>query len=148
MTDPVNRSRGISAFVLEKSDEGFSFGAPEKKRGIKVSPTREVYFDNVLIPADRIIGAEGQGFEIAMKTLDHTRITIAAQAVGVAQGALDYALGYAKERQQFGKSISEFQGLQFLLAEKGMKVEARSEERRGGKEGGSGCRCGWSQCLK
>ncbi|HEY9565725.1 MAG TPA: acyl-CoA dehydrogenase family protein [Nocardioides sp.] len=124
MTDPEKRSRGISAFVVEKSDEGVSFGAPEKKLGIKGSPTREVYFDNVRIPADRIIGAEGQGFEIAMKTLDHTRITIAAQAVGVAQGALDYALGYAKERQQFGKSISEFQGLQFLIAEMGMKVEA------------------------
>ncbi|NYG60310.1 alkylation response protein AidB-like acyl-CoA dehydrogenase [Nocardioides daedukensis] len=124
MTDPEKRSSGISAFVVEKSDEGVSFGAPEKKLGIKGSPTREVYFDNVRIPTDRIIGAEGQGFEIAMKTLDHTRITIAAQAVGVAQGALDYALGYAKERQQFGKSISEFQGLQFLIAEMGMKVEA------------------------
>lgn len=124
MTDPEKRSRGITAFVVEKSDEGVSFGAPEKKLGIKGSPTREVYFDNVRIPADRIIGEEGQGFEIAMKTLDHTRITIAAQAVGVAQGALDYALGYAKEREQFGKSIAEFQGLQFLLADMGMKVEA------------------------
>src|SRR5690606_19772550 len=123
-TDPTKRTKGITAFVVEKSDEGVSFGAPEKKLGIKGSPTREVYFDNVRIPADRIIGAEGQGFEIAMKTLDHTRITIAAQAVGVAQRALDYALGYAKERQQFGKSISEFQGLQFLIAEMGMKVEA------------------------
>ncbi len=124
MTDPEKRSRGISAFVVEKSDEGVSFGAPEKKLGIKGSPTREVYFDNVRIPADRIIGAPGQGFEIAMKTLDHTRVTIAAQAVGVAQGALDYALEYAKERQQFGKSIADFQGLQFLLADMGMKVEA------------------------
>jgi alkylation response protein AidB-like acyl-CoA dehydrogenase len=124
MTDPEKRSRGISAFVVEKSDEGVSFGAPEKKLGIKGSPTREVYLDNVRIPADRMIGQEGQGFEIAMKTLDHTRITIAAQAVGVAQGALDYALGYAKERQQFGKPIADFQGLQFLLADMGMKVEA------------------------
>ena len=124
VTDPDKRTRGITAFVVEKSDEGVSFGAPEKKLGIKGSPTREVYFDNVRIPADRIIGGEGQGFEIAMRTLDHTRVTIAAQAVGVAQGALDYALEYAKERQQFGKSIADFQGLQFLLADMGMKVEA------------------------
>ncbi len=124
VTDPAKRSRGISAFVVEKSDEGVSFGAPEKKLGIKGSPTREVYFDNVRIPADRMIGAEGTGFETAMKVLDHTRVTIAAQAVGVAQGALDYALEYAKERQQFGKSIADFQGLQFLLADMGMKVEA------------------------
>ncbi|MDP2773723.1 MAG: acyl-CoA dehydrogenase family protein [Nocardioides sp.] len=124
VTDPESRSRGISAFVVEKSDEGVSFGAPERKLGIKGSPTREVYLDNVRIPGDRIIGAEGTGFETAMRTLDHTRVTIAAQAVGVAQGALDYALGYAKERQQFGKSISDFQGLQFLLADMGMKVEA------------------------
>ena len=125
VTDAEKKTRGgISAFVVEKSDEGVSFGAPEKKLGIKGSPTREVYFDNVRIPADRMIGAEGTGFATAMKTLDHTRVTIAAQAVGVAQGALDYALEYAKERQQFGKSIAEFQGLQFLLADMGMKVEA------------------------
>lgn len=124
VTDPEKRSRGISAFVVEKSDAGVSFGAAEKKLGIKGSPTREVYFDSVRIPADRMIGAEGTGFETAMKVLDHTRVTIAAQAVGVAQGALDYALGYAKERQQFGKSIADFQGLQFLLADMGMKVEA------------------------
>ncbi|MCD4534112.1 acyl-CoA dehydrogenase family protein [Nocardioides sp. cx-169] len=124
VTDPEKRSRGISAFVVEKSDAGVSFGAPEKKLGIKGSPTREVYLDNVRIPGDRIIGAEGTGFETAMRTLDHTRVTIAAQAVGVAQGALDFALGYAKERQQFGKPISDFQGLQFLLADMGMKVEA------------------------
>jgi len=124
MTDPDQRSKGISAFVVEKSDEGVSFGAPEKKLGIKGSPTREVYFDNVRIPGDRIIGDEGRGFEYAMKTLDHTRVTIAAQAVGVAQGALDYALGYVQERKQFGKSIADFQGLQFMIAEMGMKVEA------------------------
>ncbi len=124
VTDPEARSKGISAFVVEKSDEGVSFGAPEKKLGIKGSPTREVYFDKVRIPADRMIGEEGTGFAIAMKTLDHTRVTIAAQAVGVAQGALDYALEYAKEREQFGKAIAEFQGLQFMLADMGMKVEA------------------------
>ncbi|HEX7717612.1 MAG TPA: acyl-CoA dehydrogenase family protein [Marmoricola sp.] len=124
VTDPEMRTRGISAFVVERSDEGVSFGAPEKKLGIKGSPTREVYFDNVRIPADRMIGAEGTGFETAMRTLDHTRVTIAAQAVGVAQGALDYALEYAAERKQFGKPIADFQGLQFLLADMGMKVEA------------------------
>ncbi|WP_110241716.1 acyl-CoA dehydrogenase family protein [Nocardioides gilvus] len=125
VTDVEKKTRGgISAFVVEKSDEGVSFGAPEKKLGIKGSPTREVYLDNVRIPADRMIGAEGTGFATAMKTLDHTRVTIAAQAVGVAQGALDYALEYAKERKQFNKSIAEFQGLQFMLADMGMKVEA------------------------
>ncbi len=124
VTDPEKRTKGISAFVVEKSDEGVSFGAPEKKLGIKGSPTREVYLDNVRIPADRMIGDEGTGFATAMRTLDHTRVTIAAQAVGVAQGALDYAIGYVKERQQFGKAIAEFQGLQFMLADMGMKVEA------------------------
>ncbi len=125
VTDPEKKTRGgISAFVVERSDEGVSFGAPEKKLGIKGSPTREVYFDKVRIPGDRLIGEVGSGFATAMKTLDHTRITIAAQAVGVAQGALDYALGYAQERKQFGQPIADFQGLQFLLADMGMKVEA------------------------
>ncbi|WP_424556243.1 acyl-CoA dehydrogenase family protein [Streptacidiphilus pinicola] len=124
VTDPEKRSKGISAFVVEKGDEGVSFGAPEKKLGIKGSPTREVYFDNVRIPASRMIGAEGTGFATAMKTLDHTRITIAAQALGVAQGALDYAKGYVHERKQFGKAIAEFQGIQFMLADMAMKLEA------------------------
>ncbi|MFJ8611238.1 acyl-CoA dehydrogenase [Streptomyces sp. NPDC093675] len=124
VTDPEKRSKGISAFVVEKSDPGVSFGAPEKKLGIKGSPTREVYFDNVRIPADRMIGAEGTGFATAMKTLDHTRITIAAQALGVAQGAFDYAKGYVKERKQFGKAIADFQGIQFMLADMAMKIEA------------------------
>ncbi len=124
VTDPDKRTKGISAFVVEKSDEGVSFGAPEKKLGIKGSPTREVYLDNVRIPGDRMIGAEGTGFATAMKTLDHTRVTIAAQAVGVAQGALDFALGYVQERTQFGKKIAEFQGIEFMLADMGMKIEA------------------------
>ncbi|GAA4686083.1 acyl-CoA dehydrogenase [Streptomyces youssoufiensis] len=124
VTDPEKRSKGISAFVVEKGDEGVSFGAPEKKLGIKGSPTREVYFDNVRIPADRLLGAEGTGFATAMKTLDHTRITIAAQALGIAQGALDYAKGYVKERKQFGKPIGDFQGVQFMLADMAMKLEA------------------------
>ncbi|WP_405094435.1 acyl-CoA dehydrogenase family protein [Micromonospora sp. NBC_01412] len=124
VTDPTARSRGISAFVVEKSDPGVSFSAPEKKLGIKGSPTREVYLDNVRIPADRMIGAEGTGFGTAMRTLDHTRVTIAAQAVGIAQGALDYAKGYVRERKQFGKPVAEFQGIQFMLADMGMKLEA------------------------
>jgi alkylation response protein AidB-like acyl-CoA dehydrogenase len=124
VTDPAKRSKGISAFVVEKSDEGVSFGAPEKKLGIKGSPTREVYLDNVRIPADRMIGEEGTGFATAMKTLDHTRITIAAQALGIAQGALDYAKGYVKERKQFGKPIADFQGVQFMLADMAMKISA------------------------
>jgi len=124
VTDPSARSRGISAFVVEKADEGVSFGAPEKKLGIKGSPTREVYFDNVRIPADRMIGAEGEGFRTAMRTLDHTRVTIAAQALGIAQGALDYAIGYVRERKQFGRAVADFQGLQFMIADMAMKLEA------------------------
>ena len=124
VTDPAARSKGISAFVVEKADDGVSFGAPEKKLGIKGSPTREVYFDNVRIPADRIIGAPGTGFQTAMRTLDHTRVTIAAQAVGIAQGALDHAAAYIKERRQFGRPVAEFQGIQFMLADMGMKLEA------------------------
>src|SRR4029078_5654235 len=121
--EPEKRSRGISAFVVERCDQGGTCGAKEKKLGIKGSPTREVYLDNVRIPADRMIGGEGTGFETAMRTLDHTRVPIAAQAVGVAQGALDYALSYAQERKQFGKNIAEFQGLQVLLADIGHNSE-------------------------
>ena len=123
VTDPGAGANGISAFVVEKNDEGFTFGAPEKKLGIKGSPTRELYFDDCRIPADRLIGAEGTGFKTALRTLDHTRITIAAQAVGIAAGALAYATAYAKERKQFGKAIAEFQGMQFMLADMAMKVE-------------------------
>lgn len=125
VTDGEKKTRGgISAFVVERSDPGVSFGAPERKLGIKGSPTREVYLDKVRIPADRMIGEEGTGFTTAMRTLDHTRVTIAAQAVGIAQGALDHALGYAQERRQFGKPVADFQGLQFMLADMGMKIEA------------------------
>ncbi|HEY7271411.1 MAG TPA: acyl-CoA dehydrogenase family protein [Actinoplanes sp.] len=124
VTDPGAGSRGISAFVVEKADEGVSFGAPEKKLGIKGSPTREVYFDNVRLPDDRMIGAEGTGFATAMRTLDHTRVTIAAQAIGIAQGALDFARGYVKERKQFGRPVADFQGVQFMIADMGMKLEA------------------------
>jgi alkylation response protein AidB-like acyl-CoA dehydrogenase len=123
VTDPSAGSGGISAFVVEKDDPGFTFGAPEHKLGIKGSPTRELYFDDCRIPADQIIGAEGTGFRTALATLDHTRITIAAQALGIAQGALDYALGYVKERQQFGHPIADFQGVQFMLADMAMRLE-------------------------
>jgi alkylation response protein AidB-like acyl-CoA dehydrogenase len=124
VTDPDAGSRGISAFIVEKADAGVSFGAAEKKMGIKGSPTREVYLDNVRIPADRMIGEEGSGFKTALRTLDHTRLTIGAQALGVAQGAVDYCLGYVQERKQFGKPISEFQGVSFMLADMAMKTEA------------------------
>jgi alkylation response protein AidB-like acyl-CoA dehydrogenase len=124
VTDPTAGARGISAFVLEDGDPGFSFGAPEHKLGIKGSPTRELYFDDCEIPASRLVGSEGEGFKIALRTLDHTRITIAAQALGIAQGALDYALGYVKERKQFGRPVADFQGIQFMLADMAMKLEA------------------------
>jgi alkylation response protein AidB-like acyl-CoA dehydrogenase len=124
VTDPDAGARGISAFVVESSDEGVSFGAPEKKMGIKGSPTREVYFDNVRIPADRMIGEEGTGFKTALRTLDHTRLTIGAQALGVAQGAVDYCIRYVQERKQFGRPIADFQGVSFLLADMAMKTEA------------------------
>src|SRR6266702_3509588 len=124
VTDPSAGAAGISAFVLERGDAGFSFGAPEHKLGIKGSPTRELHFDNCVIPAGRLIGAEGSGFGTALATLDHARITIAAQALGIAQGALDYAAGYVKERRQFGQALAEFQGVQFMLADMAMKVEA------------------------
>jgi len=124
VTDPDARSQGISAFVVEKADDGVGFGALEKKLGIKGSPTREVYFDSVRIPASRMIGEPGSGFRTAMRTLDHTRVTIAAQAVGIAQGALDIATGYVRERRQFGRPIGEFQGVQFMLADMSMQLEA------------------------
>ncbi|GAA4064621.1 acyl-CoA dehydrogenase [Actinomadura miaoliensis] len=123
VTDPSAGARGISAFIVDKDDEGVSFGAKERKLGIKGSPTRQVILEDVRIPADRIIGAEGTGFKTALATLDHTRITIAAQALGIAQGALDYALGYVKERKQFGKAIADFQGVQFMLADMAMRLE-------------------------
>ncbi|GAA1278880.1 acyl-CoA dehydrogenase [Planotetraspora silvatica] len=124
VTDPSAGARGISAFVVEKSDEGVGFGPKEKKLGIKGSPTRQVILENVRIPESRMVGEPGTGFKTALATLDHTRVTIAAQALGIAQGALDFAIGYVKERKQFGKAIAEFQGLQFMIADMAMKLEA------------------------
>jgi len=117
-------SKGITAFIVEKSDSGITFGAPEKKMGFRGSPTREVYFDNVQLSDDRRISEVGAGYVLAMNTLDHTRITIAAQALGLAQGALDVATKYAHERKQFGKEIFDFQGVQFILADMAMNIEA------------------------
>jgi alkylation response protein AidB-like acyl-CoA dehydrogenase len=122
--DPALGSKGITAFIVEKSDPGVSFGAPEKKMGMRGSPTREVYFDNVYLSDDRRISEVGQGFALAMNTLDHTRITIAAQAIGLAQGAFDVATKYAHERHQFGKPIFDFQAVQFMLADMAMNIEA------------------------
>ena len=122
--DPSGGTKGITAFVVEKSDPGVSFGAPEKKMGMRGSPTREVYFDNVQLGDDRRISEVGQGFALAMNTLDHTRITIAAQAIGLAQGAFDVATKYAHERYQFGKPIFDFQAIQFMLADMAMNIEA------------------------
>ncbi len=124
VTDPSAGPRGISAFVVHADDPGFSWGEKERKLGIKGSPTREVYFDDCTIPADRMIGEPGTGFTTALTTLDHTRLAIGAQAVGIAQGALDAATAYVKDRRQFGKSVSDFQGVQFLLADMAMRVEA------------------------
>ena len=124
VTDPDKGANGISAFVVHKDDPGFSIGAKEKKMGIKGSPTTELYFEDCRIPGDRIIGDPGTGFKTALATLDHTRPTIGAQAVGIAQGAIDASIAYTKERKQFGKPIGDFQGVQFMLADMAMKIEA------------------------
>ncbi len=123
-TDVNKRDEGITAFIVEKSDPGVSFGAHEKKMGFRGSPTREVYFDNVEISDDRRISPVDKGFSVAMETLDHTRITIAAQALGLAQGAFDIANQYAHERRQFNRPIFDFQAIQFILADMAMNIEA------------------------
>ncbi len=122
--DSSKGAKGITAFIVEKSDAGVSFGSPEKKMGFRGSPTCEVYFDNVILGDDRRISEIGEGFTLAMNTLDHTRITIAAQALGLAQGALDVAAKYSHERKQFGKPIFDFQAIQFMLADMAMNIEA------------------------
>ena len=120
----AQKHHGISAFVVEKGTPGFSFGKKEKKMGIRSSPTYELIFENCRIPADNMLGPEGDGFKVAMKTLDGGRIGIAAQALGIAQGALDVAVDYAKERKQFDTPICRFQGIQFQLADMATKIEA------------------------
>jgi len=123
-TDPKAGLKGLSAFIVEKNYPGLSIGKKEHKMGIRGSETTEIIFDNCPVPAENLIGKEGDGFKIAMMTLDRTRPVIGAQAVGIAQGALDYALNYAKERVQFSKPIASFQGIQFMLADMATKVEA------------------------
>ena len=123
-TDPEKGTRGVSAFLVRSDDPGFSVGKKERKLGIKGSPTCQVHFDNCRIPADRLIGEEGKGFTYAMQAFDHTRLVVGAQAVGIAQGAIDFATGYMKEREQFGKPIGSFQGLQFMLADMVIETEA------------------------
>ena len=125
VTDPDGpRGGNVTAFVVDKDDPGFTFGALERKLGIKGSPTRELLFERCRIPGDRVVGQVGGGLKLALRTLDHTRVTIGAQAVGIAQGALDFAVGYVKERRQFGKTVAEFQGIQFMVADMAMKLEA------------------------
>ena len=124
VSDPDKGANGISAFMVHEDDEGFTVGPKERKLGIKGSPTTELYFENCRIPGDRIIGDPGTGFKTALATLDHTRPTIGAQAVGIAQGALDAAIDYTKDRKQFGRAIADNQGVQFMLADMAMKVEA------------------------
>jgi len=123
-TSPDAGHRGISAFVVEKGMPGFAIGKIEHKLGVRGSPTGEVILDEVSVPAENLIGEEGRGFYYAMMTLDRSRPTIGAQAVGIAQGALDAAVAYVKERHQFGHPIAEFQGLQFMLADMAMQLEA------------------------
>jgi alkylation response protein AidB-like acyl-CoA dehydrogenase len=125
VTEPAGpKGRNITAFLLHGDAEGFTLGKSEKKMGIRGSPTREVLLDGVQVGPDAVIGDVDGGFRVAMRTLDYSRPTVAAQALGIAQGALDYAVGYAREREQFGRPIAEFQGIQFMLADMAMAVEA------------------------
>ncbi|MFE3195630.1 acyl-CoA dehydrogenase family protein [Nocardia sp. NPDC059240] len=124
VTDAEKGANGISSFMVHKDDEGFVVGPLEHKLGIKGSPTAELYFENCKVPGDRMVGEPGTGFKTALQTLDHTRPTIGAQAVGIAQGALDAAIAYTKDRKQFGKTIASFQNTEFMLADMAMKIEA------------------------
>ena len=124
VTDKSKGSRGISAFIVEKGFEGFSVGKKENKLGMRSSDTCELIFDNCKVPAENLIGKEGEGFKQCMQILDGGRISIAALSVGIAQAALDHSVKYAKQRKQFGKSLSEFQGIQFKIADMATEVEA------------------------
>ena len=124
MTDKSKGTKGISAFIVEKGFPGFSIGKKEDKLGIRASSTTELIFENCVVPKENLIGREGKGFGIAMKTLDGGRIGIAAQALGIAEGAYEEAVKYMKERKQFGRSLSAFQGLQWMIAEMETKIEA------------------------
>ncbi len=124
MTNKEKGIRGASAFIVEKGWEGFSFGKKERKMGIRCSSTRELVFQNCRVPRENLLGREGLGFVVAMKTLDCTRPGIGAQAVGIAQGALDESLAYSRQRKQFGKPISSFQAIQHMLADMATQTEA------------------------
>ncbi|MFZ5799919.1 MAG: acyl-CoA dehydrogenase family protein [Candidatus Omnitrophota bacterium] len=124
MTDKNKGARGASAFIVEKGMKGFTFGKKEEKMGIRASSTRELVFTDCKVPAENLLAKEGMGFIVTMKTFDMSRPGVAAQAVGIAQGALDLAIDYAKERVQFGKAISSFQGIQWMLADMAVQVEA------------------------
>ncbi|AUS10248.1 acyl-CoA dehydrogenase [Laceyella sacchari] len=124
VTDPTKKHKGITAFIVEKGTPGFSIGKKEKKLGIRSSPTTEIIFEDCRIPASQRLGEEGQGFKIAMMTLDGGRNGIAAQALGIAQGAFDAARDYAKERKQFGQPLSKLQAIQFKLADMATQIEA------------------------
>jgi len=124
MTDKTKGPRGASAFIVEKGAPGFTFGKKEDKLGIRASSTRELIFTDCKIPAENLLSKEGMGFIVTMKTFDKSRPGVAAQAVGIAQGALDTAVKYARERQQFGKTIASFQGIQWMLADMATQVEA------------------------
>jgi len=123
-TDPAARARGISAFIVDRDSPGFSIGKVERKMGAHGISNTELLFDDCRIPRENLLGKEGEGFRIAMKTLDLTRPTVASQALGIAQGALDYAVDYAKQRVQFGQPIIDFQAIQFMLADMAMEIEA------------------------
>lgn len=124
VTDPDgDKGKNITAFLVSKDAPGFSLGRKEDKMGIRGSPTREVILDNVWVPASSVIGEVNRGFQLALRTLDFSRPTVAAQALGIAQGAFDFAVSYCNERQQFGKRLSAFQGLQFMFADMAMKIE-------------------------
>jgi alkylation response protein AidB-like acyl-CoA dehydrogenase len=124
MTDPSRGARGSSAILVDKGTEGFEFGKKEDKMGIRASSTRELIFQDCKVPTSNILGREGMGFMVAMKTFDQSRPGVAAQALGIAQGALDKAVEYSRERHQFGKPISSFQGVQFMLADMATQIEA------------------------
>lgn len=124
VTDPGEGSRSISAFVLHADDPGISYGEPERKMGLRGSVTREVILERVHVPADRLLGRRGRGLHIALGTLDHTRVSVGAEAVGIGQGALDAAVAYVKEREQFGQAVAQFQGVQFMLADMSMRMES------------------------
>ncbi len=124
MTDPSKGSRGASAFIVQDDFPGFKLGKEEDKMGIRASTTREIVFDDCRVPVKNLIGREGEGFKVAMRTLDKSRPGVAAQALGIAQGALDLAIDYARQRVQFGQPIASLQGIQFMLADMATQVEA------------------------